>query len=147
MGYNYTPHSLHVPVFDSQLSNRNAFIHSPGLTYHHLSRSSILHCFSSNNGPSMISWPLSPNLRCKVRFSLSLCRLPRYSYTSPLYSHFPSARHHMLELHFWLSHRSWLLAFVHFVDGSQLGAPYTHLTGKSAHSVPLSMTTHPTQRL
>jgi hypothetical protein len=46
----------------------------------------------------------------------------------------------MLELHFWLSHRSWLLAFVHFVDAAQLGTPYTHLTGKSAHSVPLSMT-------
>jgi len=55
----------------------------------------------------------------------------------------------MLELHFWLSHRSRLLAFVHFVDSAQLGTPYVHLTGKSAHSVPprLSMTTHPTQQL
>jgi hypothetical protein len=51
----------------------------------------------------------------------------------------------MLELHFWLSYRPWLLTFVHFVDAVLIGILYTHLTGKSARSMPLSMTTHPTQ--
>jgi hypothetical protein len=67
--------SCRFPIFDSRLPYPNTFIHSPGVTYHNLSRSSILHCFSSNHGPSLTSRPLLPNLRCKVRFSLSLCCL------------------------------------------------------------------------
>jgi hypothetical protein len=54
--------SCRFPIFDSRLPYPNTFTHSPALTCHRLSRSSILHCFSSNHGPSLISWPLSLNL-------------------------------------------------------------------------------------